>query len=470
MKLLCTGTVITLLEYGSLPAAKSNKWISALYASFNTDVQDDTQLSHAKSGTSNINTAFDDICRTTYEDVIINVSSFVSKYIQASHRATIIRALKKVIQEDSTILDNDVIGYQNQSEYTKKDILSRTTFNFADFLTNIFYYTIAKKNNDKKKEQVKEVTQDFYNSCSIGEPIEIIDEYRGSTTALSSTIKNNSFKNVFTEVVSGANLEIDYPNTIKTFHLNLGNNKFSYSDIKNFIKDNLSNYIFSRATVNAYNSPERLAIDAFLELTKKSADKNRFSEIMLYSFLEHSLNAPKLMSKIEIENRSSNSTGIHFLAKENGIEMSHQLIFGSSDTLNDINAAIDSVFSQIALIDDNSDNEVKLVDNIIFEKPFDEGTYQYLKATILPNEKNSHSRPETSYSAFIGYTIKIEGIFKSRYEYLTALQRQMKKDITDVLPYIKAKITEFNLQNHSFYLYFLPLNDAEKDKEDIMKF
>lgn len=52
---------------------------------------------------------------------------------------------------------------------------------------------------------------------------------------------------------------------------------------------------------------------------------------------------------------------------------------------------------------------------------------------------------------------------------MTALQSQMKKDITDVLPYIKAKITELNLQNHSFYFYFLPLNDAENDKVEIMK-
>lgn len=469
MKILCFGSIITILNYAKLPAVNMNTMVTALFKAFNADVQSDTDIGHIKAGSNN-HYSFTDVTKTSFDEVNEAVSSFVSRHITASSRNAVIIAIKTIIREDTTISNNDVIGYQNQNSYIKSELLSRTTFNFAEFLTNVVYYAAARNNNNKKQDAVKELTQEFFKSCFSGEKITIIDEYRGSTTALSSTIKNNSFKNVFTEVVSGANLEIDYPNTIKTFHLNLGNNKFSYSDIKNFIKDNLSNYIFSRATVNAYNSPERLAIDAFLELTKKSADKNRFSEIMLYSFLEHSLNAPKLMSKIEIENKSSNSTGIHFLAKENGTEISHQLIFGSSDTLNDINAAIDSVFSQIALIDDNSDNEVKLVDNIIFEKPFDEGTYQYLTATILPNEKNSHSRPETSYSAFIGYTIKVEGTFKNRYEYLTALQRQIKKDITDVLPYIKAKITELNLQNHSFYLYFLPLNDAEKDKDDIMKF
>lgn len=468
MKVLCFGSIITILNYAKIPAIKMNTMVTALFKAFNVDVQSETDIGHIKAGSNN-HYFFELVTNSVFADVNDNVSNFVSQYIIASSRPAIVKAIKTVINEDTTISDNDIIGYQNQSDYTKKELLSKSTFNFADFLTNIIYYVAARNNNNKKQEQVKEITQEFFDSCFLGDEVKIIDEYRGSTTALSSTVNANNFKNVFTEVISGFHLDIDYPNTIKTFHLNLGNNKFSYKDVKTFIKENLSHYIFSRSKITSYSSPEVMAIDAILELTKKSTEQNRFSEIMLYSFLEHSLNAPKLMSKIEIEGKSSNSTGIHFLAKQNGTETSHQLIFGSSDTLNDINAAIDSVFSQIALIDNNSDNEIELVDNIIFEKPFDEDTYNYLKETVMPSKTNSHSRPENSYSAFIGYTINLVGSFKNRYEYMTALQSQMKKDITDVLPYIKAKITELNLQNHSFYFYFLPLNDAENDKVEIMK-
>lgn len=468
MKVLCFGSIITILNYAKIPAIKMNTMVTALFKAFNVDVQSETDIGHIKAGSNN-HYSFELVTNSVFADVNDNVSNFVSQYIIASSRPAIVKAIKTVINEDTTISDNDIIGYQNQSDYTKKELLSKSTFNFADFLTNIIYYVAARNNNNKKQEQVKEITQEFFDSCFLGDEVKIIDEYRGSTTALSSTVNANNFKNVFTEVISGFHLDIDYPNTIKTFHLNLGNNKFSYKDVKTFIKENLSHYIFSRSKITSYSSPEVMAIDAILELTKKSTEQNRFSEIMLYSFLEHSLNAPKLMSKIEIEGKSSNSTGIHFLAKQNGTETSHQLIFGSSDTLNDINAAIDSVFSQIALIDNNSDNEIELVDNIIFEKPFDEDTYNYLKETVMPSKTNSHSRPENSYSAFIGYTINLVGSFKNRYEYMTALQSQMKKDITDVLPYIKAKITELNLQNHSFYFYFLPLNDAENDKVEIMK-
>lgn len=469
MKVLCLGTVINILDYASLPAAKMNKMVTAMFAAFNADVQDDTQIGHAKSGSNNI-TAFEDACKTTFEGVRPQIANFVSQYIQASHRPTIVRALKAVLDEDNDISCDDVIGYQNQNGYTKREILAKTTFNFAELLTNVIYFTVAKNNNNKKQAAVKEITQEFYNSCATGEEIIIIDEYRGSTTSLSATVEDNHFDEVFTEVPTSSHLDIDYPNTLKIFHLNVGSNKFTYKDIKDFIKDNLSHYIFSRAKVSSYDSAERMAIDAWLELNKKSIDRNRFSEIMLYAFLEHSLNAPKIMSKIEVEGKSSNSTGIHFLSTINGSETSHQLVFGSAETLNDLNAAIDSIFSQISAIDDNTDDEVALVDNIIFERPFDDETYEYLKATIIPSKTNGNARPENSYSAFIGYSISVTGTFKNRAEYTAAVESQMKIDIVNAIPYIQSKIASLNLQNHSFYFYFLPLNDAEKDKVEIMKF
>lgn len=469
MKIFCLGTLITVLDYASLPAVKMNRMVTAMFQAYGIVVDNDTDIGHAKAGSNNLS-VFEDINKTSFEGVNGNVADFIAKHLLASHRPAVIRAIKAILKEDADISDTDIIGYQYQNEYTKQEILARSSFNFTDLLTNAIYYSIARHNNNKKQAAVKEITQEFYNACSVGEEIHIIDEYRGSTIVLSSTINDKHFKNVFVEVDTSAKLGINYPNTIKTFRLNIGNNKFSYIDIKNFIKENLSHYIFSRAKVSSYDSPERMAIDAFLELNKKSTAQNRFSEIMLYSFLEHSLNAPKLMSKIEIEGRPSNSTGIHFLTSYNDTQTSHQLVFGSSETLNDIHAAIDSVFAQITLIDENSETEVKLVDNIIFEKPFDDQTYEYLKATIIPNKSNNYCRPENSYSAFIGYTISINETTKTPYEYRTAIEKQMKADITNALPYIQEKIASLNLQNHSFYFYFLPLNNAEKDKVDIMKF
>lgn len=45
----------------------------------------------------------------------------------------------------------------------------------------------------------------------------------------------------------------------------------------------------------------------------------------------------------------------------------------------------------------------------------------------------------------------------------------MADDIKGIIPYIEFKITALGLRNHSFYIYILPLNDALRDKETIIK-
>ena len=46
--------------------------------------------------------------------------------------------------------------------------------------------------------------------------------------------------------------------------------------------------------------------------------------------------------------------------------------------------------------------------------------------------------------------------------------KKMEADIKAVIPYIEQKTAELNLGMHSYYFYFLPFNDAEKDKKRIM--
>lgn len=164
MKVLCFGSIITILNYAKIPAIKMNTMVTALFKAFNVDVQSETDIGHIKAGSNN-HYSFELVTNSVFADVNDNVSNFVSQYIIASSRPAIVKAIKTVINEDTTISDNDIIGYQNQSDYTKKELLSKSTFNFADFLTNIIYYVAARNNNNKKQEQVKEITQEFFDSC-----------------------------------------------------------------------------------------------------------------------------------------------------------------------------------------------------------------------------------------------------------------------------------------------------------------
>ena len=54
-------------------------------------------------------------------------------------------------------------------------------------------------------------------------------------------------------------------------------------------------------------------------------------------------------------------------------------------------------------------------------------------------------------------------------EYRNNLDKKMVDDLQNKIPYIVNKINETGLQNSSFYIYLLPLDDASKDKHTIMQ-
>ena len=71
-----------------------------------------------------------------------------------------------------------------------------------------------------------------------------------------------------------------------------------------------------------------------------------------------------------------------------------------------------------------------------------------------------------AFGIFIGYTLGITA--DNNDEFRTESVKKMKADIQTVIPYIRKKIYELNLGMHSYYFYFLPFNDAENDKKEIM--
>lgn len=46
---------------------------------------------------------------------------------------------------------------------------------------------------------------------------------------------------------------------------------------------------------------------------------------------------------------------------------------------------------------------------------------------------------------------------------------KLEKDVRAIIPYIIKKINALGLKDRSFYVYFLPFNDAVKDKITIME-
>ena len=63
-------------------------------------------------------------------------------------------------------------------------------------------------------------------------------------------------------------------------------------------------------------------------------------EILLYIFMEQELDAPKILSKVEIDetnrNAVSRSDGVHLLSINKSGQQFHQLVFGASDIVGEM--------------------------------------------------------------------------------------------------------------------------------------
>ena len=74
--------------------------------------------------------------------------------------------------------------------------------------------------------------------------------------------------------------------------------------------------------------------------------------------------------------------------------------------------------------------------------------------------------PDMAFGVFVGYTLDIECDDNDAFREQAVTK--MRDDIKRIAPYIVQRANELRLGMHSFYFYFLPLNNAEEDKRQIM--
>ena len=196
-----------------------------------------------------------------------------------------------------------------------------------------------------------------------------------------------------------------------------------------------------------------------------------FGEIFVYSFLEHVLQAPKVMSRIEFSSvsgaRAVRSEGVHLALTGDESRPFTQLVFGASEVLGDIDSAIDKAFERVIDILNNSSDELQTVEAAISKNIFDSDTTDYLIGLLKPSRKN-RKPAEQAFGIFLGYSVNIDDEAFLGMSREDAIAQQVKTDAVHAQSRIRKLIIELNLQGHSFYVYVLPLNDAPSDKEEIM--
>lgn len=295
----------------------------------------------------------------------------------------------------------------------------------------------------------------------------------------------SGFDKVFIEVKHKANLKLSNPTQLRAFHLNVDSNEFTYNSLYEYLKKNIGRYVYSRAKIEEYkltDNMDTIALDA-IELLRDADNVNdkgaggELGEILLYIFLEQVLNAPKMLSKIELKTTNNQYVfgcdGIHMLKLQdtyNGkVYEYYQLILGEAKIIGDIKSAVKDALGSINKFNNNHDVDLKLLDTNMFKEAFDEKTVEFLKSLIIPSKRNNDISVDRAFGIFIGYEFNMKD--KDNYSnviYKEKVNEKVAADIEEILPEIEKLIYSYELQNHSFYFYFLPFNDAKKDRAAII--
>ena len=294
--------------------------------------------------------------------------------------------------------------------------------------------------------------------------------------ALTNSSIGNGFDTVFSEVDSTKKLNLKNNNCLRLFYLDIFNNEFTYTGLHQLLQRNIGRYVFSRASIEQFKAEgdaEAIGLKA-IELLRKANNPNDYGaggelgEILLYLFLENKLDAPKLLSKVELK-----TTGNQYVFGSDGVHLFlawgyQRFVLGESKIKGILSKAVDEAFEAIEKVSNNPDNELRLIEKNILSESFDEATTEFIKSLIVPLKRDKTISVDNAFGIFLGYTLDIDATQYSNSDFRNAVNEKLRNDLDEIASYIEKKINESGLTGYSFYFYILPFNNAKDDRAAII--
>lgn len=135
MKRLCFGTLMKILYQARNQGVTNKSLCDAIFSSYSqtTESYDSSLPGHLKSGHDNVPPdVIEAVRNTTFVDAEKLFLTRVVPMIKDSKRESLVRAIKDVLREDTTIQDHTLIGYING--YEKNSIIANSTFSLSSLL------------------------------------------------------------------------------------------------------------------------------------------------------------------------------------------------------------------------------------------------------------------------------------------------------------------------------------------------
>ena len=193
-------------------------------------------------------------------------------------------------------------------------------------------------------------------------------------------------------------------------------------------------------------------------------------ELLLYSFLEGHLGAPKILSKMELKTSAEHyvhgADGVHLLQVDTN---DYQLIFGESKMYGDAKGKVGSsaklgikaAFESIGNLRDASFAfDTWLVESELLKESLDQAKVELLASVLLPPANDSSSiRKTNAFGVFIGYELDVTNFpfaELSEAEIENQLRQMAQCIIAAEVETIKQEVNDRGLGGHHFHMYAVP--------------
>lgn len=279
--------------------------------------------------------------------------------------------------------------------------------------------------------------------------------------------------------------------TVMHLHvLRVDGGDFAFKPLFKEMVNNSVSYVLSRQNLGKLTSDLSRMGEFFRKVQTqfKSPDPNsgEGGELLLYSFLEGHLKAPKILSKMELKTSSEHyvhgTDGVHLLEVAAG---DYQLIFGESKMYGDVKGRVGSsvsrgikaAFTSMGKAqEEDFDFDTWLVESELLKESLDDEKIELLESILLPPASGGPSITKSNaFGVFIGFEVDVTTYpFADRTatEIETDLRRFAVEAITKEIDTIKAEIQNRGLGGYQFHFYAVPflkrnVNGTVRGIEDI---
>lgn len=471
MSRLCLGTLINILYYNRNNNVKVDLVCDSIASSYGVDLSDMYDRNYydkLKAGRNNTPNEIIDAARSISADKLSNgIKNSILPIIKDSKKEAIILEIRDVLRKDETINWDATLGFDG---FTKRNICECTHLMFADTLAAVLQYAVMEVANNECQDAIKEIGKEYVESFVVT-PGEIVLDPEAIiiTSPLSITSSKEAFERAFTKIDSLNVMGPVAKSSAHIFCVEMSNQKFRFRRMQDYLFENIGRYVMSRYKVNQLESngkADTIGLFALREFqnTYKEKSDNVLGEMLLYIFMEQVLGAPKIMSKIELNRLNgtvSKSDGIHLYSGTFAGQPFNQIVYGAANLEEDLCAAADRAFSRILEIEDNRNNELRVVENTVYNNVYDKETTEYVKSLIIPQKGHKPSN-DMAFGVFLGYSMDLSEA--NPLTYRDDAMMKMKSDIAVLKDHIRNKIISERLNSYDFYIYVIPFNDATGEK------